>query len=388
MRPGSRLLAAVGMYHLANDGSLIVMPLLLPVIRTFVPMSYTQIGVLTATGLVVTLLMQLVVSQFAHRFSAVKVLTLGMAVLALFSVMMAFVSDYASLLVFVIGMRLGAAAYHPLGLALVAHRFGGERIDMAMGVQSSAGDIGVFAAFVTTGLLGALLGWQSAFVLWGAICIAAALTGLGLGVSSEERPHAGLDSEPSWSWAFERVAPLIVPLTVGGAGYNIIVNYAPLMFGDAYGLGIGEYTAIIAMWVGVGATFTLVFGKISTRFGRGRAIVTSYLLIIAAGLLVWFLTPLWVAVVAMFMLGAGLFMTYPALFAYVTERAGGKRSEKAFGIVFTAQLTGGFVLSYVCGVVADIYGIKTPLLILAIIALVALCFASYYIARLRPRPSR
>ncbi|MBI5001399.1 MAG: MFS transporter [Euryarchaeota archaeon] len=387
MRPGSRLLAAVGMYHLANDGSLTVLPLLLPVIRAFVPMTYTQIGILTATGLIATLLMQLAVCQFAHRFSAAKALTLGMAVLALFSVMMAFVTSYASLLVFVIGMRLGAAAYHPLGVALVAHRFSGERIDMAMGVQSSAGDIGVFMAFVTTGLLGALLGWQSAFVLWGAICLAAALTGLGLGIASEERPRVGLGSEPSWSWTFRRVAPLIVPLTIGGAGYNIIVNYAPLMFGDAYGLGIGEYTAIIAMWVGVGAVFTLVFGRISTRFGRGRAIVTSYLLIIAAGFLVWFLTPLWAAVVAMLMLGAGLFMTYPALFSYVTELTGGKRSEKAFGIVFTAQLTGGFILSYVCGVVSDIYGIKTPFLILGIIALAALCFASYYLARLRPRPS-
>jgi MFS family permease len=86
----------------------------------------------------------------------------------------------------------------------------------------------------------------------------------------------------------------------------------------------------------------------------------------------------------MFLYGAGLFMTYPALFAYIVEMTGGQRSERAFGIVFTAQLAGGFVFSFLCGVLADAFGIKTPFVVLSVIAGVALAVTGHYLAGHRP----
>lgn len=384
MKSDSKLLTAIGLYHLANDGTLIVLPLLLPVIRTFIPMTYTQIGILTAIGLIVTLVSQLFVSEFAHRLKADRALVTGMVIMFVFSTMMIFTRDYASLLVFVIGMRIGAAAYHPLGLAIIARRFRGKTIDMAMGVQSSAGDIGVFIAFISTAVFGAWLGWKSSFLLWGAVCLIAAIMGILLNTGREKAFSTEViekRNEPSWSEAFRFIGILIIPLTVGGAGYNIIVNYAPLMFRDFYNLQIGAYTPIIALWVGTGAIFTIVFGRISTRFGRGRTILLSYVLILLSGLLIWSFDLLWTAVLAMFLYGVGLFMTYPALFSYVTENAGEKRCERAFGIVFTAQLTGGFVFSFVCGAIADIYSIKIPFLILSLIALLALIVTSIFLSK-------
>lgn len=391
MKSDSKLLTAIGLYHLANDGTLIVLPLLLPVIRTFIPMTYTQIGILTAIGLMVTLLSQLFVSEFAHRLRADRALVTGMVIMFVFSTMMILTRDYASLLVFVIGMRIGAAAYHPLALAIVARRFREKSIDMAMGVQSSAGDIGVFMAFLTTGLLGAWLGWKSSFLLWGAVCLTAAMVGIFLNTGKEKAFSTEViekRNEPSWSEAFRYIGILIIPLTVGGAGYNIIVNYAPLMFRDFYNLQIEAYTPIIALWVGTGAIFTIVFGKISTRFGRGRIILISYILILASGFMIWMFEYLWTAVLAMFLYGVGLFMTYPALFSYVTENAGEKRSERAFGIVFTAQLTGGFIFSFICGAIADAYSIKTPFVILSMIALLALIVTSIYLSKKQEKNNR
>ena len=390
MKSDSKLLTAVGLYHFANDGSLAVLPLVLPVIKLKFNLSYTDIGILTGVGLIVTLLVQILVSELANRFRAVRVLTLGMTTMLLFSAMMVFVWNYASLLVFVIGMRIGAAAYHPLGLALVAKRFGNGDIDMAMGVQSSSGDLGVLLAFLTTGALGVIFDWQSSFALWGGICLAAAVVGISFKIGTDESSPCEIlvrDAELSWSDAFHRIGILIIPLTVGGAGYNILVNYAPLMLQAIYNLEIGQYALIIALWVGTGATFTLIFGRISTKFGRGRAIILSYILVLLSGLLILFTTNLAITILAMFLYGVGLFMTYPALFAYVTESTGGKRSERAFGIVFTCQLSGGFVASYLSGVLSDAYNIRMPFLLLSIIAAIALCVTSYYLVKLRSRPS-
>jgi FSR family fosmidomycin resistance protein-like MFS transporter len=384
MKPGAKLLTAVGLYHFANDGALAVLPLVLPVIKLKFDLSYTDVGTLTGLGLVVTLAVQLLVSQYAHRFSAVRALTLGMATMFVFAVMMVFVWDFASLLVFVIGMRIGAAVYHPLGLALVAQRYANGKIDMAMGVQSSLGDMGVFLAFVTTGALGAIFDWQSSFALWGAICLTAALVGISLKIGSDpaDAPEAGrARNDMTWGDAFSRIGILLIPLTVGGAGYNIIVNYAPLMLQDAYGLEIGIYALVIALWVGTGAVFTLIFGHITSSVGRGKAILASYVLIIASGLIIVLSESLLLAVLAMFLYGVGLFMTYPALFAYVTELTGGRRSERAFGIVFTAQLTGGFLFSFVCGVLSDAYTIKAPFLVLSVIGAVAMVGTGIHLSR-------
>ncbi|MFH0815615.1 MAG: MFS transporter [Methanobacteriota archaeon] len=390
MNRDSRLLTAVGLYHFANDGALAVLPLVLPVIKLKFGLTYTDIGTLTAAGLVATLLVQLMVSQFAHRFRAVRSLTIGMATMFMFAVMLVFVWSYASLLVFVIGMRIGAAVYHPIGLALVASRFGNGKIDMAMGIQSSLGDMGVFLAFITTGALGAIFDWQSSFALWGAICLAAAIVGIALKMGTDEDSQIGrtvAHNDLSWREALKRIGILIVPLTVGGAGYNIIINYAPLMLQDLYGLEIGQYALAIALWVGTGAAFTLIFGRITSRVGRGKAIMASYVLVLVSGLLVWAVDSLWMAVLAMFLYGVGLFMTYPALFAYITEMTGGKRSERAFGIVFTAQLTGGFVFSFICGVLSDMYDIKTPFVVLSAIAAVALAVTAYYLATVKATPA-
>jgi MFS family permease len=304
-------------------------------------------------------------------------------------VMMVFVWNFASLLVFVIGMRIGAAVYHPLGLALVASRFGNGKIDMAMGIQSSLGDMGVFLAFVTTGALGVIFDWQSSFALWGAICLSAAVIGIALKIGSEEDSDVGklvARNDLSWGDALKRIGLLIVPLTVGGAGYNIIINYAPLMLQDLYGLEIGQYALVIALWVGTGAVFTLIFGRLTSRVGRGNAIIASYVLVLVSGVMIWAVDSLWVAVLAMFLYGVGLFMTYPALFAYIVEMTGGKRSERAFGIVFTAQLTGGFVFSFICGALADVYDIKTPFMVLSAIAAVALAVTAYYLAGRKRAP--
>jgi FSR family fosmidomycin resistance protein-like MFS transporter len=389
MRPGTKLLSAVGFYHFANDGTLAVLPLVLPIIRLRFGLSYTDVGTLTAAGLVVTLSVQLLVSHHSRRFDALNALTAGMAVMLVFTAMMVMVWDFASLLVFVIGMRIGAAVYHPLGLAMVAKNFGNGDIDMAMGVQSSLGDMGVFLAFVTTGALGAIFNWQSSFALWSAICLAAALVGIGMNVVREEPAPAGRrieETDLTWREAASRLGVLFIPLAVGGAGYNIIVNFAPLMLQDEYGLAIGSYALVIALWVGTGAAFTLIFGKISLKVGRGRTISASYILIIASGLMIAFTDDIQVAILAMFFYGMGLFMTYPALFSYVTELTDGRRSEKAFGLVFTAQLTGGFAFSFICGVSSDMFGIKSPFLILSAMAALALIVTGHYLFRVRRRP--
>ena len=50
-------------------------------------------------------------------------------------------------------------------------------------------------------------------------------------------------------------------------------------------------------------------------------------------------------------LGAGLFLTYPALFSFASERSHAKLQGAAFGFVFFFQLLGGALGSFAAGAV-------------------------------------
>ena len=53
--------------------------------------------------------------------------------------------------------------------------------------------------------------------------------------------------------------------------------------------------------------------------------------------------------------GGLLFLTYPALFAMVSEATDDDERGTAFGMVFAFQLGGASALVYVCGLIADAY---------------------------------
>jgi hypothetical protein len=68
-----------------------------------------------------------------------------------------------------------------------------------------------------------------------------------------------------------------------------------------------------------------------------------------------FLVSEWYLIVPVLLLfGSLLFLTYPALFALLTEVTGEQERGTAFGIVFGYQLGGGAAVVYACGLVADI----------------------------------
>ena len=74
-------------------------------------------------------------------------------------------------------------------------------------------------------------------------------------------------------------------------------------------------------------------------------------------LLALFVTSTWYLVTPILVVyGAFMFLTYPALFAIVSETTNIEERGTAFGVVFAAQLGGAAAMTYVCGVVADFFG--------------------------------
>src|SRR5207247_6689150 len=125
---------------------------------------------------------------------------------------------------------------------------------------------------------------------------------------------------------------------------------------EQFGLPSALSGGAVALWILGGSVAAFFFGRVSRRFGRYRALVTSYAALTVAGLVGALADNLWVVLVVFWSLGSALFLTYPALFSFVAESSHRQLQGAAFGLIFAFQLLGGAVGLLLAGLLADSFG--------------------------------
>ncbi|SFK78370.1 MFS transporter [Geodermatophilus ruber] len=276
---------------------------------------------------------------------------------------------------------------------------GPARRGLAMGLNEAAGYLAVAATALATGYLAAAYGLRPEPFFLG---IAYAALGLGLStlVVRETRDHARLEAQTHPAPAGGRNHPLHEHLTHGqvfvqtsfrepalsSASQAGLVNNLndglawglfPVLFASS-GLGIGRIGVLAALYPAVWGLGQLITGALSDRWGRKPFIVGGMLL--QAGALATFAMadtfPIWaVAAVA---LGAGTAMVYPTLLAAIGDVAHPAWRARSVGI-YRLWRDGGFAVgALLAGVLADLYGMRTAVWVVA-----ALTAASGVLAAVR-----
>jgi MFS transporter, FSR family, fosmidomycin resistance protein len=351
-----RLLFVISYHHACNDGALIALVALLPILVEEMSLTYTEIGLL-GLGLLITVVVQMVIGRMTDRSFSRYLLEIGAALMAVSFVLLLFVSDFVGLFAAVIFMRVGASFYHPVGISWITREYAGSYLDTALGIQSGIGNFGVIASLATSGFLGEAFGWKVPCVVWAVLNLAAVAFGLVLTRDSapQEPRRSGRQSVTAGE-TVSKIAYLAVPVAAGGALYSVTTYYGPVNLTTMHGWGAGEADLIFAVWLGVGTVSSYFYGAIRARFERSTIVSAGYAVSILA-LLGLFVTSEWYLVVPILIVyGALMFLTYPAIFAIVSERTGAEERGTAFGVVFAAQLGGAATMTYACGVVADHLG--------------------------------
>ena len=355
IRSDRRLLYVISYHHACNDGTLIALIALLPILVNEMSLSYSEVGIL-GSGLMITVVVQLLVGRMTDRLFSRYLLEIGASLMALSFIMILFVSDFIGLFLAVISMRIGASFYHPVGITWITREYAGPYLDTALGVQSGIGNFGVIASLATSGFLGEAFGWKVPCVMWAVLNLAAVALGMAtIGGDGAGPSRAPRSKKLSIRRTVSRVGWYAAPLAAGGALYSVTTYYGPLNLTAVHGWGVGAADLAFAIWLAVGTISSYSFGRISNRFGRRRIVIVGYIGSII-GLLALFITSEWYLVVpALSVYGGLLFLTYPALFAMVSDVTDGEERGTAFGLVFAFQLGGSAAIVYLCGLVADAY---------------------------------
>ena len=368
-----RMLTSIGIYHTCNDGALSTLPAMYPILKEELNLVYTDIGFIISAGLLMTLIFQLIIGKISDKHNPKYLLASGLSIITFALFIMILVTSFVELLFVILIIRLGASFYHPIGISWISKNFKGKDLDHSMGIQSSYGDTGVFLGFMTTSFVAAQFGWQYPFILWGSLTLLSVIFGLIYVKDEQMKLVLKKDTAPfnldTIKKILTRIKFYFLPFAMSGASYTIGISYGPLLLTDKIHLSETTVGLIIGSWIGIGIFTAYAFSRISHALGgRYNTLIISFSTISLMGLVIGWFTNLYVLIAAFLMFGAVLFIVYPALFTITTTITVKSRRGVIFGMLFAAHLSGGVITGYLCGWLADRFGISIPFYILSILA--------------------
>ena len=378
MTPKGRILSTVGLIHAINDGSIAVISILFPIFKIMFNLSYTQVGLITGGGLFITLIGQLILGRMADGKNVNSFLLTGVLLTSLSLILLAFSREFLSLILFIFILRFATSFFHPIGVGWISRTYKKDRLDWAMGIQSGAADLGVFIAVATTLFITEYTHWTVPLYIWAVVGI------LGLLVCLVLTYHLNKDliivpkepTKPTFketaSDALQRIhkIKLLVPaFIISGAAWGVIITYLPLLLNARTTLSLPVIGLLVAVWTGVGSVTSLSYGKIRSHANRKKILVFAYGIIGIFCLVLTSFTHIVILLATMILLGIAVFLTYPALFSFVSEVTHESVEGWTFGLTFTFQTGGGTIILFLGGVLADAFGIWMPFALLGTMSL-------------------
>ena len=351
-----RVLLVNSLYHLTNDGAVQVLSGQIAILTGVFAFGPFETGILTGTALLVNAIVQMLTGVMSDRRDPSHFLPIGILIVGVASLLIALATSFYALLLFVALLRVGASFYHPVGMSWIGRVYPPEQLDRSMGFQSGFGDFGEVLGTATGALFGYAGGWWWAFLIWGVANLLAVGVGLFL---VRGHPSPPLAVEPvRWRTLWGSLGDVkfwILPLAIGSVSYNVIAYFGPQLLNVVYGVNAGLAGFVIAAWLLIGTGVALSFGITSRVFGRFNLTLFAYVSIGLACLATALAGSAILIVAVILTLGAGLFITYPALFSFASEASHRRLQGAAFGFVFFFQLLGGAIGSFAAGVVSDFF---------------------------------
>jgi FSR family fosmidomycin resistance protein-like MFS transporter len=376
-----RILFSASIFHGLNDAATVTVPMIFPLLysQQSIISKYTHIGILSNLGLMVTLVCQLIIAHYAHKYEYRHMLLLSLAGISLSLVLITFSWSFGTLLLFYLVMRIFASFYHSVGVATVSISHPDKALDFAMGVQSGSGNIGLFLAFIATGFIAQSFSWQTPLL---ALAVILFVLGTISFLTVKKTSTMNADIQPpearSWKQAINETSEYFPGFFFGGACWGTTIFYAPSLFHHKFHVSLGKTGLYLALWIAIGTLMPYLLGYLSQKIGRRNIILFGFFgSTLFLGILG--LSPIKeLAAISLVLFGAFLFMIYPALQSVVGNRVSTGIQTQAFSIVANVQMFAGAVVSLIAGFLSDALGINSPFLFVAIIGIFT---TAYFIKR-------
>jgi FSR family fosmidomycin resistance protein-like MFS transporter len=364
-----RILLSISIVHLLNDSMQSVIPSLSAILQTSLRLTYTQIGWILFTINLTSSIMQPVVGMYTDRKPSPYLLPLGMASSLVGMLALAFAPNYWTVLLSVVFVGLGSAAFHPEG-SRVSSLAAGERRGLAQSIYQVGGNFGQSLAPLFTKLIFIPFGQVGAI---GFTAVAAAAIAIQLYVASWYRGVLAKGGRAIKKAVTRTIDPrrrsklryaiaVLILLVFCRSWYNAaITGYYQYYLRDHYGVTLDKAQDFIFLFSVAGVVSTFLGGPLADRFGRKNIIWFSMLGSAPLALILPYVSLGW-AYVLLVAIGLILLSSFSVTVVYAQELFPGKVGTVSGLIVGLAFGLGG-VGALALGNLIDKFGLDLVMIV-------------------------
>ncbi len=264
------------------------------------------------------------------------------------------------------------AIYHPVGIPMLVQ--GAKRPGATIGINGLAGNLGLAAAALITGVLVQLIGWRAAFAVPGAVCIALGFVFARL-VPAETEPPARRSRPAAVALSPAALARVLMVMTVASASASLLFNLSTngngqLLAERLHGL-VNDPAKLGMLLAGVYALASLaqvVVGRLLDRFPLKQVQLTivlaqAPLLALASQAQGWWLYAALLGVMVL------IFGSIPFTDAVIVRYVDDRMRSRVAGLRLTLSLGFSSLAVWALGPAVKASGFGTLLLVMAGISL-------------------
>ncbi|AZB41867.1 MFS transporter [Bacillus sp. FJAT-42376] len=371
------ILFAIGFVHLLNDSMQSVVPAVFPILERSMNLSYGQLGWIGFALSMTSSIMQPVVGWLTDKKSAPYVLPFGMGLSMIGMLGLAFAPGFGFVLLSVIFIGLGSAAFHPEG-SRVAYMAAGGRRGLAQSIYQVGGNFGQSLAPLMTILIFIPLGQFGS--IW--FTLVAALAVLVLLFVSKWYSNQ-LIRFPKTTKAAVKTATrkrtkqvgfaitLLVFLVFARSWYSAgISNYFQFYLIEDYGISIKEAQYFIFLFLASGVIGTFLGGPLADRFGKRNVILFSMVGSAPFALILPHVSLIWVYPL-FFIIGVIILSSFSVTVVYAQELIPGKIGTVS-GLIVGLAFGMGAIGSAFLGMLADVWGLYATMILCSVLPVIGI----------------
>ncbi|KMJ59538.1 Fosmidomycin resistance protein [Bacillus sp. LL01] len=377
------ILYIIGLAHLLNDALQSVVPALFPVLQSSMGLTFTQLGLIAFALNATSSLIQPVVGIYTDKRPSPYALPIGLT-FSLFGIIgLALAQNFWLIIVSVLFIGLGSAAFHPEG-SRVAYMAAGNRRGLAQSIYQVGGNSGQALAPLMAAYILLPLGQKG--VLWFTIVAAAGVILL-LYIAAWYKQQVLENAKPvkmktavqtkekKKTKSNKRIIlfsiSLLIFLVFARSWFHAgITNFYAFYVIQNYGLPIADSQIYIFVFLGAGAVGTFFGGPLADRFGKRMVISLSMLGSAPLALLLPFVGATF-AYVLVAIIGFIILSSFSVTVVYAQELVPG-RIGLVSGLIVGLAFGMGAVGSVALGVLADWIGLTNTIIFTACLPLIGL----------------
>jgi len=370
--PQVRFLGLVGAGHMMSHFYSNTLPPLLPLLNSDLGISYTMLGLLLSLRGVMSSGMQMPAGILVDRYGAKMILSIGLAMCAIGTMMTAAAVDYWMILAGGIVLGVGNSAFHPADYSILSASMDENFMGRAFSLHSFSGNLGNAIAPVVLITITAFFNWRVSLLVAGiaGFVILAGLLTQWKYIPEDAAPQArkkkpdtsAADGGPQSTWEMTRyilTSPAIVFLflyycmnTLAGGGLR---NFAVAGLAETHGTAATVANAAFTAFLVANAVGVLVGGWLAD-FTRRHELVAAVGLGVSAGVLMLigvYSLPAIIIVLIFAFAGLTNGLIGPARDMLIRRASPKGAMGKVFGFVFSGQTIGQAVAPLLFGFMID-----------------------------------